>query len=377
MSSFTFVGWIDADAIKVLKTHISQGTDELDFGSSDLTIMAKNVQTVRSQIKRSKFKNLGFMVITPESAPMYVLFLGKMCQHVAEPGDNSILSIPLDIVGRYAQYVNLIKNKKIKRTMYPDLYNVFGIPGISGKETRSKSVIDPKLESIEQLTSSTENTDIVRQIKEREKRLGLIDDAEQTIDGADESEIGDPKPRKVARNPPRKNAPKDTKSKNKPDVVSDDETLFGDDKLVESDEDNISQIYPSKQPARKTTASSKSRNPKMVKTTQAEYQESQSTKSSKIEENQEAPEKQEIQELGKLQSPKSGKSKEKQENSETQETQETQEPQESPESQEPQELPESEEPAKKTESPASAKSTTKKPRRKNTEPDDDEWENMF
>ena len=196
MSSYVFMGWVENDALKVLKRHMPQiFENEIDFQSNNLTVMVENVAVVKTHIKKSKFKRLGFTVISSESDPMYILYLGKLCEHTCQPGQNSILSIPMNIMNTYSTYVSAIAEKKLKRTKYPEFFNVFGVPHVvsSLNAVTPNSVTQSSKEESEDASNIADPDDITKSIVEREKRLGLLSEVE-------ESEImGEPKPKKKAR----------------------------------------------------------------------------------------------------------------------------------------------------------------------------------
>lgn len=157
--SYNFVGWIEDDAIKVVKTHLGNVFGALDFESNNLTVMVQTVQEVKTKLKKTQFKGMSFRIICDSTEPMYALYMGHMSEHSCPAGKASIHEIPNNGVNNLLTYISLIKEKKIKKTKFPQMYNIVESCHVgesstlqkSSKATREDINLDDQTEDLEKL----------------------------------------------------------------------------------------------------------------------------------------------------------------------------------------------------------------------------------
>lgn len=138
MTSYTFIGWTGSDAFRVLKTHVPDALTDLKLEEQTPTIMESNVEHILQHLKKSKFKSLGITIIGEQSEATYALYIGKMQKNTCAPGDSAILTMPIDITKSHTVYTDLIKDKTIKRTPYPELINFLYVPDETKTSKSSK-----------------------------------------------------------------------------------------------------------------------------------------------------------------------------------------------------------------------------------------------
>lgn len=180
--SYNFIGWIEDDAIKVVKTHLGNIFGALNFESNDLTIMVQNVQEIKTKLKKTQFKGMSFRIICDSTEPMYVLYMGHMSEHACSAGKSSIHEIPTTGVNNLLTYINLIKEKKIKKTKFPQMYNI--VESCHVAETRKSREpvdinLDDQTEDLEKLVKprTSKNGGNSGNVKYRK---GNPDDSEET-----------------------------------------------------------------------------------------------------------------------------------------------------------------------------------------------------
>lgn len=138
MSSLIFMGWVGDDAVKVLKAHFGSAVDSMNFSDKDLVLMNQNIVKLRTIIKKNNFKSLNIKVINEETNPTYILHLGKSYSHKVDNTNTSMFPIPLILINSSLNYQHLVKNKKIKKTKFPQLYN--NISGFTANDDSDDSL---------------------------------------------------------------------------------------------------------------------------------------------------------------------------------------------------------------------------------------------
>lgn len=123
MSSLVFMGWVGDDVEKVLKAQFGAAVSSMNFSDKDLVLMNQNIVKLRAIVKKYNFKSLNIKVINEETNPTYILHLGKSYAHQVDESNTSIFPIPLVLINSSLNYQHLVKNKKIKKTKFPQLYN--------------------------------------------------------------------------------------------------------------------------------------------------------------------------------------------------------------------------------------------------------------
>jgi len=189
--SYNFVGWIEDDAIKVVKTHLGNVFGSLNFESNDLTVMVQTVQEVKSKLKKTQFKGMSFRIICDSTEPMYVLYMGHMSEHACPVGKSSIHEIPTTGVNNLLTYISLIKEKKIKKTKFPQMYNIVESchvdnprsqnPGPKSSKAELKTLdLDDQTEDLEKLVKPRKSN--IRNGGNVRYRRGNPDESEETED---------------------------------------------------------------------------------------------------------------------------------------------------------------------------------------------------
>lgn len=185
--SYNFVGWIEDDAIKVVKTHLGNVFGALDFSSSDLTVMVQNVQEIKTRLKKTQFKGMSFRIICDSTEPMYVLYMGHMIEHTCPAGKSSIHEIPTNGVNNLLTYISLIKERKIKKTKFPQMYNIVESCHVA-EPTKAKP--KPSHQNLADINLDDQTEDLEKLVKPRSSakngnvkyRRGNVDESEETED---------------------------------------------------------------------------------------------------------------------------------------------------------------------------------------------------
>lgn len=122
------MGWTGDDAIKVLNQQVSGIFKDLDLNTKKIDELDNIIRTVKERLRSTSFKHLSFRVVCREDNPVYVLHVGKFYEQRCEPSSNSTMIVSPDIFNSLLNYVQCIKEGKIKRTKYPELHNIVNIP---------------------------------------------------------------------------------------------------------------------------------------------------------------------------------------------------------------------------------------------------------